>query len=200
MGFRLWDFRGRFTWQMLSSGRSTSLERSPMLLCQEKSVHYIDLTNTTASLGYGASAGDGKCWPTNAHISVLHGCASICTQNLYSMAVWTSQNYLGHILLEMILLSLQQVVTLLRLANSIFPILSDFFLMKLNNSFVCYVISFPNGSSKTNSVESWTTVLCQCWLFIITMCQYCKAALAHSFLFISHPWEFAAWRSSSCSI
>lgn len=66
----------------------------------------------------------------------------------------TSQNYLGHILLEMILLLLQQAVTLLRLANSIFPILSDSFLMKLNNSFICYVISFPSGSSKTNLVES----------------------------------------------
>lgn len=59
-----------------------------------------------------------------------------------------------YILLELILLLFLQAVTLLRLANSILPILSDFFLMKLNNSFICYVISFPSGSSKTNSVES----------------------------------------------
>lgn len=154
MGFRLWDFRGRFTWQTLSSGTSASLEGSAMLFCQEKSIHHIDLTSITASLGYRPAAGDGECWPTNANISVLHGCASICTQNSYSMSAWPSQNCLGHILLEMILLLLQQAVTLLRLTNSIFPILSDFFLMKLNNSFICYVISFPSGSSKTNSVES----------------------------------------------
>lgn len=154
MGFRARDFRRCFTWQTLSSGMSASLEGSPMLFCQEKSIHHIDLTSITASLGYGAAAGDGECWPANANISMLHCCASICTQNSCSMAAWTSQNYLGHILLEMILLLLQQAVTLSRLANSIFPILSDFFLMKLNNSFICYVISFPSGSSKTNSVES----------------------------------------------
>lgn len=154
MGCRLGDFRRLFTLQTLSSGMSASLEGSPVPFCQEKSIHHIDLPSITASLGCGAAAGDGECWPTNADISVLHGCASICTQNSYSMAAWTSQNYLGHILLEMILLLLQQAVTLLRLANSIFPILSDFFLMKLNNSFICYVISFPSGSSKTNSVQS----------------------------------------------
>lgn len=154
MGSRLQDFRGRFTWQTLRSGTSASLEGSPVLFCQEKSIHHIDLTSLPASLGYGAAAGDGERWPANADISVLQGCASVCTQNSYSMAARTSQNYLGHILLEMILLLLQQAVTLLRLANSIFPILSDFFLMKLNNGFICYVISFPSGSSKTNSVES----------------------------------------------
>lgn len=171
MGFREQDIRGPFTWQTPGGSSSVSLEGSSVPFCQEKSIHHIDLTSLTASLGYGAAAGDGKCWPTNANISVLCGCASICTQNSYSMAAWTSQNYLGYILLELILLVFLQAVTLLRLANSILPILSDFFLMKLNNSFICYVISFPSGSSKTNSVESWTTALCQCWLFIITMCQ-----------------------------
>lgn len=165
------DLRGPFTWQTLSSGMWASLEGSPVLPCQEKPIHHVDLASIPASTGYGAAAGDRECWPTNANISVLHGCASSCTQNSNSMAAWTSQNYLGHILLELILLLLQQAVTLLRLANSIFPILSDFFLMKLNNSFICCVISFPSGSSKTNSAESWTTVLCQWWLFIITICQ-----------------------------
>lgn len=146
-------FRGGSTWHT-EQGTTASLEGSLHLLCQEQSIHLIDLTGSTASLGWGAAAGDAECWPTNAHISLLQGCASICTQNSHCMAAWASQNYLGHILLEMILLVLQQAATLLRLANSIFPILSDFFLMKLNNSFICYVISFPSGSSKTNSVES----------------------------------------------
>lgn len=154
MGFRMHDFRGRFTSQTLSSDTSASLEGSPVLLCQKKSIHHADLTSIAARLGYGSAAGDGECWPTNSNSSVLRGAASICTQNSHCAAARTSQNYLGHILLEMILLLLQQAVTLLRLANSIFPILSDSFLMKLNNSFICYVISFPSGSSKTNLVES----------------------------------------------
>lgn len=52
--------------------------------------------------------------------------------------------------------------TLWRLVNSILPILSDLFLMKLNNSFICYVISFPNRSNETltlNAVQtSWADV------------------------------------------
>lgn len=82
------------------------------------------------------------------NISMLYGYASVCKQNLY-LVVWISQNYLIHILLEILFLLLQQAVTLLRLTNSILPILSDLFLMKLNNSFICYVISFPSDSTKT---------------------------------------------------
>lgn len=40
--------------------------------------------------------------------------------------------------------------TLLRSVNSILPILSDLFLMKLNNTFICYVISFPSRSHETS--------------------------------------------------
>lgn len=137
-----------------TQSRDASLEGSLNLLCQEKSIHLIDLASSTASLGHGAAAGDAECWPTKAHISLLLWLCQHLHTELRLHAAWTSQNYLGHILLEMILLLLQQAATLLRLANSIFPILSDFFLMKLNNSFICYVISFPSGSSKTNSVES----------------------------------------------
>lgn len=77
-GFGLWGSRGGST---QGRGTTASLEGSLNLLCQEKSIHLIDLTSATASLGRGAAAGDAECWPTNAHISLLRGRASICTQN-----------------------------------------------------------------------------------------------------------------------
>lgn len=58
--------------------------------------------------------------------------------------------------------------TLLRLVNSILPILSDLFLMKLNNSFICYVISFPRRSNETFNAESEADEL---WL-ISDDCQF----------------------------
>lgn len=47
--------------------------------------------------------------------------------------------------------------TLLRSVNSILLILSDLFLMKLNNSFICYVISFPSRSHETSAQKAKQT-------------------------------------------
>lgn len=44
-----------------TQSRDASLEGSLNLLCQEKSIHLIDLASSTASLGHGAAAGDAEC-------------------------------------------------------------------------------------------------------------------------------------------
>lgn len=46
-----------------------------------------------------------------------------------------------------------------RLVNSILSLLSDLFLMKLNNSFICHIITFPQRSSMPFCLWMWQAIL-----------------------------------------